>query len=100
MKSGFKLMWSERALADLQNTIDYLTDNWTERELRNFAQRVDRRINLIISNPNLFPATAKRKNLRRSVLTKHNVIYYKVENNLITIIAFFDSRQSPKKLKV
>lgn len=37
-------MWSDRALADLQNTLDYLTDSWTERELRNFAQRIDRRI--------------------------------------------------------
>lgn len=100
MKSGFKLMWSESALADLQNTIDYLTENWTERELRNFAQRLDRRISLIITSPNLFPATVKRKNLRRSVLTKHNVIYYKVDKNIITIVAFFDSRQNPKKLKV
>ena len=93
-------MWSDRALADLQSTLNYLTNNWTERELRNFAQRIDRRIGLIVTNPNLFPATAKRRNLRRSVLTKHNVIYYKVERNVITIVAFFDSRQNPKRLEV
>lgn len=72
-------MWSDRALADLQNIVNYLSENWTEREIRNFVRRLDKRLQLISVNPNLFPVTTKRKNVQKSVLTKHTVIYYKAE---------------------
>jgi plasmid stabilization system protein ParE len=93
-------MWSNRALADLQNIIDYLTDNWTQREIKNFAQRLDKRLNLISVNPNLFPKTTRRRNVRKSVLTRHTVIYYKRVDNVVTIVTLFDPRQNPKKLRL
>jgi len=43
MKSGYKLVWSESALADLRNIIDYLTENWTQKEIRTFAKKLDKR---------------------------------------------------------
>lgn len=100
MRSGYKLMWSDRALADLKNIIDYLLENWTQREIRNFSRRLDKRLELISVNPNLFPRTTKRKNVRKSVLTKHTVIYYKVERNMVAIVTLFDPRQNPIKLKL
>ncbi len=33
MKSGYKVLWSKQALTDLQNILDYLSENWTQREL-------------------------------------------------------------------
>ena len=93
-------MWSDRALSDLKNIIDYLTENWTQREIQNFVRKLDKRLHLISINPNLFPPTARRLNIRRSVLTKHTVIYYRAEKNIITIVTLFDPRQDPKKLKL
>lgn len=37
MKSGYKILWSEAALSDLQKIIDYLSANWTSREIKNFT---------------------------------------------------------------
>ena len=67
MKSGYKLFWSDRASDDLQNIINYLIKNWTQKEVQNFARRLDKRLNLLSNSPRLFPKTAKRKNIRRSV---------------------------------
>jgi plasmid stabilization system protein ParE len=100
MRSGYKLFWSERALFDLQNILDYLSYKWTDKEIKNFVKRLDSRIELILINPRLFPKTTKRKNVRRSVLTKHTVIYYETSDDIITLFTLFDSRQNPKKLKV
>lgn len=100
MKSGYKLFWSERALADLGNIIDYLAENWTQTETKTFARNLDKRLVLITWNPKLFPPTSKRKSIRRSVLTGHTVIYYKTEKNIVTIVALFDPRQNPPKLKL
>jgi plasmid stabilization system protein ParE len=75
MKSGYKLFWSDTANADLKNIIEYLEKNWTQKEIRNFARKLDKRLELITFNPNLFPEARRKKNIRRSVLTKHTVIY-------------------------
>jgi plasmid stabilization system protein ParE len=100
MQSGYRLFWSDRALGDLQKIINYLSEEWTQKEIRNFARRLDKRLELISSNPRLFPKTAKRKNIRRSVLTKHTVIYYEATESSVTIVTLFDPRQHPKKLRL
>jgi plasmid stabilization system protein ParE len=100
MKSGYKLLWSERSLNDLKKIIDYLFENWTEKEVQNFARRLDKRLEVIVVNPRLFPVTSKRKNIRKSVLTKHTVIYYEAVGNVVNIVTLFDPRQNPKKLKL
>ncbi len=100
MRSGYKLLWSDRALVDLQNIIQFLTEKWTAKEIQNFARKLDKRIELIVANPAIFPKTIRRRNVRKSVLTKHTVIYYHVIGNTITVVALFDPRQNPKKLKL
>jgi plasmid stabilization system protein ParE len=100
MQSGYELYWSDRALEDLKNITNYLDEKWTQKEIRNFVRRLDKRLDLISVNPRLFPKTAKRKNIRRSVLTKHTVIYYEATENAVTIVTLFDPRQHPKKLRL
>jgi plasmid stabilization system protein ParE len=34
MKSGYKLFWSDRALTDLQNIINYLTETGLQKKFR------------------------------------------------------------------
>lgn len=102
MKSGYELFWSERASTDLQSILKHLSENWSQREMKNFSNRLDSRINLIVQFPNLFPSSGKRKSIKRSVLTKHITIYYQVNTrkNIITILSLFDTRQNPNKLKL
>jgi plasmid stabilization system protein ParE len=100
MRSGYKLFWSERAEYDLKNIIDYLTTEWSENEVRNFAQRLDKRLELITINPKLFPASKRRKSIRRSVLTRQITIYYHFSIDAVTILTLFDTRISPTKLKL
>jgi plasmid stabilization system protein ParE len=100
MRNGYRIQWTERATFDLQNIIDYLLYKWTEKEVRNFVRKLDKRLELISINPRLFPKTNKRKNVRRCVLTKHTVIYYETSTDSIKIVTLFDPRQDPKKLKI
>ncbi|TVP53286.1 MAG: type II toxin-antitoxin system RelE/ParE family toxin [Mongoliibacter sp.] len=74
MKNTYEIFWSERSKSDLENILNYLDNNWTEKETRSFIQKLDKRINLISLNPLLFPVSLKKSNVRRSVLTKHTTI--------------------------
>ena len=74
MRSGYRILWTDRATFDLQSIIDYLLYKWTEKEVQNFVRKLEKRLELIFVNPRLLPKTSKRNNVRRSVLTKHTVI--------------------------
>lgn len=63
MRSGYRIQWPERAIFDLQNIIDYLLYKWTEKEVRNFVRKLDKRLELISINPRLFHKTAREKTL-------------------------------------
>ncbi len=100
MTNGYKILWTDFALSELENTIEYLEENWTERELRNLALEIEETLNLLSHNPNLFQASEVKKDIRRVVVAKHNTLYYHVKNNTIEILSFFSNRQSPKKRKL
>jgi plasmid stabilization system protein ParE len=100
MKSGYKILWTDYALRELEITIECLQSNWTDRELRNLAFEIEETLNLLSHNPNLFQATDSRKDIRRVVIAKHNSLYYRVKSNTIEIISFFSNRQNPNKRKL
>ena len=35
MKNGYKILWTDNALRELEKTIEFLEENWTEKEIRN-----------------------------------------------------------------
>lgn len=100
MTNGYKILWTDFALSELEKTIEYLEKNWTERELRNLAIEIEQTLTLLSHNPNLFQSSDIKKEIRRVVVAKHNTLYYRVKNNTIEIISFFSNRQSPKKRKL
>ena len=100
MKSGYRILWTDFALSELEKTIEYLEENWTEKELRNLATKLEEILSLISQNPNLFQASEIKKDIRRVVILTHNTLYYRIVNDQIEIISFFSNRQSPKKRKL
>jgi plasmid stabilization system protein ParE len=54
MKSTFKIIWSDEALHGLNQIVNYLEENWTSKEIKKFAKLLDKKLNLISNNPELF----------------------------------------------
>ncbi len=98
MKNTYKLIWSDEALNNLKGIIDYLESRWTRKQIKKFAQLLDKQMKLIDDNPFLFAESDKSNGLRKSVLSKQTTIYYRILNNEIRIISLFDNRQNPNKL--
>lgn len=97
MTNGYKILWTDHALDELQKTIDFLEENWTEKELRNLAIKSEETITLISHSPDLFQVSESKKELRRAVVLKHNTLYYRIKLQHIEIVSFLSNRQSPKR---
>jgi plasmid stabilization system protein ParE len=100
MKNGYKILWTDYALKELENTIEYLEENWTEKELKNLAENIEDKLALISKNPYLFQESEFKKDIRRVIILKYNTLYYRVSNEQVEIISFFSNRQNPAKKKL
>jgi plasmid stabilization system protein ParE len=100
MKSGYKILWTDHAISELKETIEYLENNWTERELRTFSAKLDHTIELISKSPEIFPASFEKKKIRKAVVEKYNNLYYRVNKNSVEIISLFSNRKNPSKKKI
>lgn len=101
MENGYEIIWTQRAVKDLQKIIEYLFEEWSEKEVAKFLKALDQRLEVINKNPRLFAASEKMGNIRKSVLTRQTTIYYSIsdEYKTIQIITLFDTRQDPDKLE-
>jgi len=94
----YKIFWTDEALDNLENILNYLKENWTQKEIDNFKSKLIRQINLIASNPNMFPVSTYNTRLRKAVLSKQTTIFYEVKNNVIYLAYLFANRQNIEKI--
>lgn len=99
MKSGYNIHWTDNALDELAQTIDYLENNFTDREIRKLALKIENTIELISQNPNIFPKS-ESKDVYRAVVLKYNTMYYRVNGVNVEILSFFSNRQNPSKRRL
>jgi plasmid stabilization system protein ParE len=44
MKSGYKILWTNHALIELEKTIEYLENNFSSKELEKLSQKIESKI--------------------------------------------------------
>ena len=76
MASDYKIFWTDEAINNLEDTLDYLNNRWTQREIDNFKRRLSKQIGLIQQSPGLFPISQYNSRLRKAVLSKQTTIFY------------------------
>ena len=99
MESDFEILWTDLALEELQNTVDYLERNFTEKEIDKLGDEIERITAIICQNPTIFSLSDKLKT-RKAVVLRFNSLYYRVLKTNIEIVSFFSNRQNPEKRKL
>lgn len=95
-----KIVWTNRANNKFNKIINYLEQEWGHDVTQNFVSRTYDIIDLISDQPGLGTAENPEKNIRGFLLTKHNRLFYRVTDNEIIILNFFDSRSGAKRKKL
>ena len=90
---------SPQAKEDIKNILSYLSQNWNQKIVDEFLQKLEVFYFIISINPRIFGYYNKRRNIRKYALTKQNIIYYRNRKNAVEIITIFDGRKHPSKLK-
>ncbi len=89
---------SKLANKKLQTLFDYLTEKWPPKVKFDFAEKLDRSIEIIKNQPESFPQSNLKPGLHKCVITKQTTVYFRFTSSKITIVNIFDNRQRPSKL--
>ena len=94
-----KVKTSKTAQKKLEKLFEYLIQEWSEKVKSDFIIKLDKCVDLIKSNPDIFPESDKQNGLHKCVITKQTTLYYRFNSKSIFLVTIFDSRQHPNKLK-
>ncbi|MCD1117883.1 type II toxin-antitoxin system RelE/ParE family toxin [Chryseobacterium turcicum] len=89
-----KVKISSDAKSDLIKIEEYLLNKWNEKVADDFYQKLIDAIN-ILETANVNFEKYLDTDFRKLLLTKHNTIIYKVENDEINIVRILQNFQNP-----
>jgi plasmid stabilization system protein ParE len=95
----YKIFWTEEAIQNLEEIIDYLKNKWTQREVDNFKLKLSKQIDLIGNNPGMFPISTFQPRLRKAVLSRQTSIFYEIKDNVIYLAYIFVNHKNVDRLK-
>lgn len=98
---AYEIVWTPEARRTFFGVIEYLQTSFSEREINRFVERCDMKIDLIITNPNIYRRSSKVSNVHFSNILGKVLIVYQVmpRKKQIVIIKFWDGRQNPNDFK-
>ncbi|MDA3616305.1 type II toxin-antitoxin system RelE/ParE family toxin [Polluticaenibacter yanchengensis] len=98
MQNGYKIFWTDNALQELNNTIEYLQNSFSDKEINKLASEIEKTINVIAKFPKTFPESGY-PHVRKVAILKYNTMYYRIIDTQIEILSFFSNRQKPRTNK-
>lgn len=96
---GYKLFWTEEAILNLEDILDYLFVTWSQVEVDNFKQKLSKQLELILTFPKMFPVSNYNLRLRKAVLSRQTSIFYEIKGSVIYIAYLFVNRKNIDTIK-
>ncbi len=91
------IVWTNTAEKNIEKISDYILEKFTKKEVDDFLDKVDK----IIANVLEFPNIGHFYNdtiYRHILISKQTYLFYKIEDENIILITFFNNSQNPDKL--
>jgi len=95
---ALKIEWSDEAENTYLDILSYLENNWSRKEVLKFIKRTETLLETILIQPYLFKASQNQP-IRKAVIGKQNSLFYRIDNDRIYLLTFWDNRQNTAKSK-
>ena len=91
--------WTKRAAKSFDKIVEYITNEWSEKVANKFILKVKEFISSLQKQPKTGKIALEEKGIRGFVLSRHTTVY-RIKNNQIILLNFFDNRQNPNKKRL
>jgi plasmid stabilization system protein ParE len=93
------IIWSENAVEDVLENIDYLEKRWTKIEVDKLSEKIDAVLEQL-SKGNLIFKPSGYENTYEVPIVKQITLYYKIQDNDILLIRFWNNYRDPNNLVI
>jgi plasmid stabilization system protein ParE len=96
---AYQIVWTPKAVKGYDRIVNYLQENWTDKEVSNFIKETNKFLDVLINHPEILQKTSKRKNLYRGPINKLTILTYRIRPKAqqIELINIRGARQKPLK---
>jgi len=91
--------WTLEAEKQLDDIIEYLESNWTEREIRNFFRKLEKALEVISSKPLQQKRSERKEGAYEYQLSPQTTLFYSFDKTVATILVLWLNRMNPEDLK-
>ena len=95
-----KIVWSKKASLKFDQIVTYLLDEWGENVAKEFIQKVFDFFDILSDFPEIGSLENKEKDIRGFTIVKQVTLFYRIKDDKVILILFFDNRQNPNKKKL
>ena len=99
MSSGteYALDLSEEAKSDIQTILRNTGEEWGEKQIPIYADKLDTALQNIVRHPAIGHTSRRLPNASRSYLVGSHVVFYRVLGNTVRVDRILHERMSPSK---
>lgn len=98
---SYTLRWTSESARTLKQNLEYLEEEWDNKVINNFLDRVEEVLETIKDNPQLYPLHRPKDDVRKCIVHKRIILYYKIiDDQHIDLLTFWNTYQDPDKLKI
>ena len=91
--------WSKRADKNFDKIIKFINEEWGESVTRVFVRKVYDFLDILQEFPEIGTIENRKSNIRGFVIVKQLTLFYKINQNKIILLNFFDNRMNSKRKK-
>ncbi len=96
-----KIIWSPGAKKSFEELVNFLEIKWEKKVIQNLFSELNKSLDHISLNPEIFPIVSNTKKLRKCVIKKRTLLLYRIKSkDIIELVIFADTRQNPKKYEI
>ena len=96
---NYSVIWSPQSKESFENNILHLLKTWNEQDANDFIDRVEEVLRLISKHPKIFRYLPEQ-DAYRCVVVKPVSLFYRLRDNQVELLTFWDNRMDPKKINI
>ena len=100
---AFGIVWTKKAIESYSLNIEYLKEDWSEKEIQRFLLLTKRKLEVLKTFPGVGIAQdSTNQNVRCTVLHKRVKLIYRINpvKREVELLLFWNTWQNPGKLKI
>jgi plasmid stabilization system protein ParE len=95
---AYPIRYSTRAYNEYESILEYVTGKFGIAKAVEVDIYFESVIDMIAINPNMFPYSSKKKNLRRCLISPQTTLYYRFLGECIELVSFRGNKLNPETL--